>query len=145
MKLQHISWLKLEFTHKRIFLKNCEKWSIISFSSCPCSYRTRESLSLYILKTSNFRLFVTQNVPLHGALSTKNFCAKSYRLQIISFQSFQIGSGTPCRFAFISQPQLAAVASSCLQRKSTKLKLRTWIHQSTKSYQQRCWRRSWTI
>ena len=66
-----------------------------SCTGCPTS--NLETLKAYILKTANLGLFVTQNVPPHGALSTKNFCPKSYRLQKISFQSFQIGSGTPCK------------------------------------------------
>ena len=53
--------------------------------------------------TSFFEIFqkkfyhVKQNVPSWDAHSTKNFCLKSNTFQNISFQSFQIGSGTPCR------------------------------------------------
>lgn len=81
---------------KGIFLSNCVKKANFIIIWCPYSSRVGEPLSLYILKTSNFRLCVKQNVPTYGALSTKNFCSKSNTFWDISSQSLQIASGTPC-------------------------------------------------
>ena len=81
---------------KGIFLANCVKIANFLIIWCPYSSRVGESLSLCILKTTNFRLCVKQNVPTYDALSTKNFCSKSNTFWDISSQSFQIGSGTPC-------------------------------------------------
>ena len=82
---------------KGIFLANCVKIANFLIIWCPYSSRVGEPLSLCILKTTNFRLCVKQNVPTYDALSTKNFCSKSNTFWDISSQSFQIGSGTPCR------------------------------------------------
>ena len=87
---------------KGIFLANCVKIANFLIIWCPYSSRVGESLSLCILKTTNFRLYVKQNVPTYGALSTKNFCSKSNTFWDISSQSFQIGSGTPCTIDFLS-------------------------------------------
>ena len=81
---------------KGIFLTNCVIRVNFLIIWCPYSSRVGESLSLCILKTTNFRLCVKQNVPTYDALSTKNFCSKSNTFWDISSQSFQIGSGTPC-------------------------------------------------
>ena len=81
---------------KGIFLANCVNTANFLIIWCPYLSRVGESLSLCILKTTNFRLYVKQNVPTYGALSTKNFCSKSNTFWDISSQSFQIGSGTPC-------------------------------------------------
>ena len=81
---------------KGIFLANCVKIANFLIIWCPYSSRVGEPLSLSILKTTNFRLCVKQNVPTYDALSTKNFCSKSNTFWDISSQSFQIGSGTPC-------------------------------------------------
>ena len=81
---------------KGIFLANCVKRANFLIIWCPYSSRVGEPLSLCILKTTNFRLCVKQNVPTYDALSTKNFCSKSNTFWDISSQSFQIGSGTPC-------------------------------------------------
>ena len=81
---------------KGIFLANCVKIANFLIIWCPYSSRVGEPLSLCILKTTNFRLCVKQNVPTYDALSTKNFCSKSNTFWDISSQSFQIGSGTPC-------------------------------------------------
>ena len=82
---------------KGIFLANCVKIANFLIIWCPYSSRVGEPLSLCILKTTNFRLCVKQNVPTYDALSTKNFCSKSNTFWDISSQSFQIGSRTPCK------------------------------------------------
>ena len=72
--------------------------------------------------SENF-FYLKQNVPSWDAHSTKNFCPKSNTFQNISFQSFQIGSGTPCilKHFFSSTIQnIFSESTECLHQKFVK-------------------------